>query len=173
MTDVVYRHYCGGDERAIVQLWNECLRVDPITTDRFQKTVLLDANFDPEGLRLAFCGDDLIGAVFAVRRLLPMMGTDLEPNTGWIPWFFIAEEHRRQAVGAKLMEAALAFLSSHGRTEAIFSGYAPIIFCRESMNIRIRKGTAFYAPKDLRSRNPPYPWTRSLSVIRCLRALRS
>jgi len=125
MTGIVYRHYRGGDEADIVRLWNECLQFDPITPDRFRKTVLLDANFDPEGLRLAYAGEDLVGAVFAVHRLLPLTGTDLEPDTGWIPWFFVSGAHRRQAIGTKLLAEALRFLASHGRQEAVFAAYAP------------------------------------------------
>ena len=70
----LYRFYQSGDEKKIVSLWNECLVKDPITSKRFRNLVLLDANFDPKGLRLAFEGDQLVGCVYAVRRLLPMYG---------------------------------------------------------------------------------------------------
>ncbi|MBO1005895.1 GNAT family N-acetyltransferase [Pseudogracilibacillus auburnensis] len=122
---VDYRFYESGDEQKIVRLWNECLVRDPITQKRFRNLVLLDANFDPEGLRLAFEKDQLVGCVYAVRRLLPMYGTDLEPEKGWIPFFFVGEEHRSKGIGKRLMEEAVVFLKATGRIHIFFSSYAP------------------------------------------------
>ncbi|MDY0410207.1 hypothetical protein [Paracerasibacillus soli] len=79
----------SGDEKDILDLWNKSLWKDPITAKRFRNLVLLDANFDPEGMRLAFVGNKLVGCVYAVRRLLPMFGTDLEPDNGWVPFFLL------------------------------------------------------------------------------------
>lgn len=122
---ITYRHYQSGDEQAIIKLWNNCLWKDPITPKRFRHLVLLDANFDPEGMRLAFKGDELIGCVYAVRRLLPMVGTDLENDLGWIPFFFVAESYRRQGVGKRLFSDAEAFLKAQGRSQVFFASYAP------------------------------------------------
>lgn len=122
---VTYRHYQSGDEVQIVTLWNDTLWKDPITAKRFRNLVLLDANFDPEGLRVAFDGEKLVGVVYAVRRLLPMYGTDLEPDNGWIPFFFVDEHYRKSGVGAKLMEDAIQFLKENGRKHVFFASYAP------------------------------------------------
>ncbi|KAF0818617.1 Acetyltransferase [Bacillus sp. ZZV12-4809] len=120
-----YRYYQSGDETKIVSLWNQCLAKDPITSKRFRNLVLLDGNFDPQGLRLAFEKDALVGCVYAVRRLLPMFGTDLEPENGWIPFFFVHPDYRRSGVGKELMEAAVRFLKENGRTNVFFASYAP------------------------------------------------
>ncbi|MBS4192461.1 GNAT family N-acetyltransferase [Bacillus sp. FJAT-49705] len=120
-----YRFYHSGDEIKIVSLWNECLEQDSITSKRFRNLVLLDANFDPEGLRLAFHNDVLVGCVYAVRRLLPMFGTDLEQDNGWIPFFFVHPNHRCLGVGKKLVEDAVQFLKENGRTNVFFASYAP------------------------------------------------
>ncbi|GAA0323727.1 GNAT family N-acetyltransferase [Bacillus carboniphilus] len=120
-----YRFYQSGDEKKIVSLWNECLAKDPITSKRLRNLVLLDANFDPKGLRLAFDGDQLVGCVYAIRRLLPMYGTDLEPENGWIPFFFVHPSYRRTGVGKQLMNDAVDFLKSEGRTNIFFASYAP------------------------------------------------
>ncbi|MFD1607482.1 GNAT family N-acetyltransferase [Oceanobacillus luteolus] len=122
---VTYRHYQSGDEVNIVKLWNEALWKDPITPKRFRNLVLLDANFDPEGLRVAYNDDKLIGVVYAVRRLLPMFGTDLEPDNGWIPFFFVDEKYRKSGVAAQLMTDAVNFLKGKGRKHVFFSSYAP------------------------------------------------
>lgn len=120
-----YRTYESGDEVAIVELWNQVLWKDPITQKRFRNLVLLDANFDPEGLRVAVKDDKVVGCVYAVRRLSPMFGTDLEPDNGWIPFFFVDEAVRREGVGATLMNAAIDFLGKNGRKEVFFASYAP------------------------------------------------
>ncbi len=120
-----FHSYRPGDEEKIVPLWVECSKEDPINANRFRNLVLLDANFDPEGLQLAWNGGELVGVVYAVRRLLPMIGDDLEPENGWIPFFFVKESHCRQGVGAALMERALSFLKAAGRKNAFFASYAP------------------------------------------------
>lgn len=120
-----YRYYQAGDETEIVSLWNECLVQDPITAKRFRNLVLLDANFDPRGLRLAFQDELLVGCVYAVRRLLPMFGTDLEPENGWIPFFFIHPNVRHTGIGKELLKEALEFLKEEGRTTVFFASYAP------------------------------------------------
>ena len=118
----------SGDEKQIVNLWNVSLVKDPITPRRFRNQVLLDANFDPKGLRLAFENDQLVGCVYAVRRLLPMYGTDLEPDNGWITFFFVHSNHRTSGIGRQLMNEALGFLQSEGRSTVFFASYAPNYF---------------------------------------------
>jgi mycothiol synthase len=125
MSEIIYRPYQSGDEAAIIELWNRCLPKDPITPRRFRHLVLLDANFDPQGLRLAYDGDQLVGCMYAVRRLLPMLGADLEPDNGWIPWFFVAASHRRKGIGSQLLGEVAQFLRINNRKQVFFSSYAP------------------------------------------------
>lgn len=120
-----YRYYQPGDEEGIVNAWNEVLDKDPMTRKRFRDLVLLDCNFDPQGLRLALVDGQVVGLVYAVRRLIPMLGTDLEPNTGWIPFFFVLPGYQRQGIATKLMQRALVFLQEAGREEVFFASYAP------------------------------------------------
>jgi len=122
---ILYRNYQPGDEQKVVTLWNNCLPYDPINLQRFRRLVLLDANFDPEGLQLAFHDGELVGALYAVRRRLPMIDTDLENENGWIPFFFVHPEYRRQGIGEQLLENALDFFRKHQRKNIFFSSYAP------------------------------------------------
>lgn len=122
---ITYRTYQPGDEVQLVRVWNECLLEDPTTSERFRNLILLDANFDPEGLRIAADGDRVVGCVFAVRRLMPMHGTELEPNNGWITFFFTDPAYRRQGIASQLLQEAVAFLHSQGRRNIFFSSYAP------------------------------------------------
>src|SRR4051794_23069614 len=111
MSNLNYRYFQTGDEKEIVELWNQTLKKDPITTKRFRNLVLLDANFDPKGLRLAFAENRLVGCVYSVRRQLPMYGTDLEPENGWIPFFFVDKGYSQKGIATKLMDEAIEFLS--------------------------------------------------------------
>lgn len=123
MTD--YRTYQPGDEKQIVSLWNECLTVDPINLSRFRHLILLDANFDPDGLQLAFDGDQLIGALYGLRRQLPMHQVDLEEENGWITFFFVDKEYRGQGIGQQLLANTEEFFKRHHRQNIFFASYAP------------------------------------------------
>jgi len=143
LAQIAYRHYEPGDEKQIVALWNECLTKDFITSKRFRNLVLLDANFDPAGMRLAFDGPKLVGCVYAVRRQLPMHGTELEPDNGWIPFFFVAGTHERQGIGHRLLAEAEQFLREAGRKKVFFSSYAPNYIVPGMDTANYPKGDAF------------------------------
>lgn len=117
-----FRVGCG---EALAEAWTRSAPGDPITAERFRALVLLDVNFDPAGLRIAWHGDDPIGAAYAVRRKVAMVGDDLEPGRGWIPFFFVDPAHRRRGVGRELLTEALDWLRDNGRTEVDFSSYTP------------------------------------------------
>ncbi|MEU2777791.1 GNAT family N-acetyltransferase [Streptomyces sp. NPDC007162] len=119
------RGFRSGDGPRLVEAWARSAPADPITPDRFRSLVLLDPNFDPDGLRIAVDGDRVVGAAYAVRRLTPMAGTDLEPEQGWIPFFFVAPDARRRGLGRRLLTEALDWLAGHGRTRVDFSSYTP------------------------------------------------
>ncbi|MEU8396235.1 GNAT family N-acetyltransferase [Nonomuraea sp. NPDC048892] len=123
---VTVRPFQSGDETALVDAWNRSMPADPTTSGWFRDCVLLDPNFDPEGLRVAVDGDDVVGCAYAVRRLIPLApGTDLEPDTGWIPFFFVVPEHRGGGLGRRLVGEAVGFLERLGRTKVDFSSYTP------------------------------------------------
>lgn len=119
------RGFAAGDGPALVEQWCRSAPSDPITERRFRDLVLLDANFDPDGLRVAVVDGDLVGAAYAVRRRVAMVGADLEPATGWIPFFFVAPEARRRGVGHALLTSALDWLRGLGVREVFFSPYTP------------------------------------------------
>ncbi|MDT2258891.1 hypothetical protein P7H06_03980 [Paenibacillus larvae] len=58
---IIFRSYQAGAERQLVPLWNQTMQADPVTPERFRNLVLLDANFDPLGLRIAADGERIIG----------------------------------------------------------------------------------------------------------------
>lgn len=122
---ITVRAFAGGDESALLDGWNRSLPADPTTAGWLRDCVLLDPNFDPAGLRVAVLAGRIVGACYAVRRLTPLAGTDLDPETGWIPFFFVAPEHRRGGLGRRLLGEALDFLRGEGRTQVDFASYTP------------------------------------------------
>ncbi|GIO26494.1 GNAT family N-acetyltransferase [Ornithinibacillus bavariensis] len=122
---VTYRSYQSSDEVEIVNLWNNCLPKDPITASRFRNLVLLDANFDPNGLLLAFDGAKLVGCMYGVRRLLPMIGTELEEESGWITFFFVDANYQRKGIGSELLNQVIQFFQAANRKQLFFASYAP------------------------------------------------
>ncbi|WP_052845236.1 N-acetyltransferase [Streptomyces sp. NRRL S-31] len=119
------RGFRTGDGPQVVEAWRRAAPADCLTPDRFRSLVLLDANFDPDGLRVAVDGDRVVGAAYAVRRLTPMAGTDLEPEQGWIPFFFVDPGARGRGLGRRLLTDALDWLHGHGRTRVDFASYTP------------------------------------------------
>lgn len=122
------RSFQVGDGPALAEAWTAAAPADPIGYQRFRDLFLLDRNFDPAGLQVAVVDDQVVGAAYAVRRLVAASGSDLEPSAGWIPFFFVHPDHRGRGLGRALLTAALDWLRSHGRSEAFFSSYTPNYF---------------------------------------------
>ncbi|MEU8248739.1 GNAT family N-acetyltransferase [Nonomuraea sp. NPDC048916] len=123
---VTVRGFRAGDEDCLVEAWNRSMPADPTTSGWFRDCVLLDPNFDPEGLRVAVVDGAVAGCAYAVRRLTPLApGTGLEPETGWIPYFFVVPGHRGRGLGRRLLGEALGFLAERGRTTVDFASYTP------------------------------------------------
>lgn len=122
------RSYRGGDEEAIVELWNLCLARDPITLEVFERKVLLDPNFDSEGCLVAEKDEEIVGFILSIFKKFPMYERAIDEDRGWITSFFVHPKHRRKGIGSALLENALSFLRFHGRKEVWFSPYTPYYF---------------------------------------------
>ncbi|WP_020386396.1 GNAT family N-acetyltransferase [Kribbella catacumbae] len=122
------RTFAVGDGPRLAQAWTAAAPADPIGYDRFRDLILLDRNFDPAGLQVAEDNGQVVGAAYAVRRLIAATGGDLEPDTGWIPFFFVHPDHQGRGIGRELLSAAMDWLASERRTEVFFSSYTPNYF---------------------------------------------
>ncbi len=122
------RAYQPGDASALVHLWNQAMPRDGITEQIFRDKVLLDANFDPQGLLVAEEQGALAGWILGLVRKVPMAGVDLEESTGWITAFGVHPAMRRKMVGTALFEAALEFFADRHRRTLFFASYAPNYF---------------------------------------------
>jgi mycothiol synthase len=122
------RPYRGADEGALLALWNATLTHDAITSATFRTKVLLDPNFNPDGLLVADGGSALAGFVLSLARQVPLFGQGLEPEFGWITAFGVTAGRRRQGIGRALFAAALGRLAEQGRQRVLISPYTPNYF---------------------------------------------
>ncbi|MFB6724295.1 GNAT family N-acetyltransferase [Kribbella sp. NPDC056345] len=122
------RSFAVGDGPGLAAAWTAAAPADPIGYPRFRDLFLLDRNFDPAGLKVAVSNGQVVGAAYAVRRRIPMAGADLEPGTGWIPFFFVRPDARGRGLGRELLTAAMDWLRGAGCAEVFFSSYTPNYF---------------------------------------------
>lgn len=125
MEDIQIKPFVGTQLDELVAAWNRANYADPITRERFVNLVLMDVNFDAQGLQVATYGGQVIGAAYAVRRTTAWAADDLQPQTGWIPFFFVVPEAEGQGLGRVLLTRVMDWLASRGRTEVLFSPYTP------------------------------------------------
>ena len=119
------RSLAPGDTRALAAAWTRSAPQDGITPTRLRNLILLDRNFDADGLFIAELDGRIVGAAYAVRRRVAHMGDDLEPDLGWIPFFFVTPENRSRGLGRELVTRAMDWLRDAGATSVIFSAYTP------------------------------------------------
>lgn len=119
------RPYAGQDEPALLRLWNRALTHDPINESVFRTRVLLDLNFNPQGLLVAEKGDRLVGFVLSIARQVPLHLQGLEEDRAWITAFGVDPEERRQKIASRLFETALARIAPR---QVLISPYTPNYF---------------------------------------------
>lgn len=122
------RAFRVGDGPAIAAAWTAAAPQDGITYDRFRDMFLLDRSFDAAGLFVAEQDKKILGSAYAVRRRIPAEGSDLEPEHGWIPFFFVVPEARGTGLGATLVKAGMSWLAAQGAKRVYFSSYTPNYF---------------------------------------------
>ncbi|WP_447948995.1 GNAT family N-acetyltransferase [Microbacterium aurum] len=119
------RRFRAGDLNDLAAAWTAAAPQDAITPTRLRDVILLDRNFDETGLFIAEENGQIVGASYAVRRTVAHDGDDLEPDTGWIPFFFVVPSARGRGLGRTLVTAAMDWLRTHDRSTVVFSAYTP------------------------------------------------
>lgn len=133
MPDVEYRTFRPGDVDPIVALIATSMPADPISLEWFTENVLLDPNFDPDGLIIAVesagsaASAALIGFVYAVRGRATA-GIPVDPDGGWLTIGAVHPRSRRQGIGTELVRRAKAFLSRQGAGWVTYAAYPPAYF---------------------------------------------
>lgn len=95
---------------------------DAISADWFTHTVLLDPNFDPDGLVVAVDSDsdDIVGFLYAVRA---GRGIGPDPDGGWITIGCVHPDARRQGIGSEMLRRAKSFLAAKGAAWVNYAAY--------------------------------------------------
>jgi ribosomal protein S18 acetylase RimI-like enzyme len=125
---VTIRPYHGADEAALLRLWNASMTHDPINAAVLRTRVLLDPNFQPEGLLVAEVDGRLVGFVLSLMRQVPLFLQGLEPERGWITAFGVHTDWRRQGIGRQLFAAVMARFVAAGRKQIEIAPYTPNYF---------------------------------------------
>ena len=119
------RTFRSGDENQLNSLWNRTLPEDGRTPSLFVKEILLDENFSPERVFLAFAGERLIGAAGGVKRRIAYGPAGLEQEKGWLLYFFVDENYRRNGTGSALLAAFENKMRTDHTKKISFSDYVP------------------------------------------------
>ncbi|MGM7670312.1 GNAT family N-acetyltransferase [Microbacterium sp. A93] len=119
---VTYRGHRSGDAVRLADLTAVAMPRDAISADWFTHTVLLDPNFDPDGLIVAVDADtdDVLGFVYAVRA---GRGIGPDPDGGWITIGCVDPHARRQGIGTELLRRAKSFLAGKGAKWINYAAY--------------------------------------------------
>lgn len=133
-----------ADLNGVVALINRELTVDPTTSEIFQRKVLLDLNFDPQGAPVARDGERIVGFMLgSVRRYLM---EDQVPDTdrGYISLIAVDREYQRQGIGTRLWEHVRDFFKSRGAKVAIVGTFAPNYFLPGVDQVAYRGAVEFF-----------------------------
>ena len=122
MPEPEIRPFRPADVATVVTLWNATLDRDPITPEAFRERTLGDPNFSPEGITLAISNGEPVGFVVAVapgaiHRFAPAAGTGRIAGLGVLP------AHRRQGLGGRLLDGALAGLRARGCGKVVYAAH--------------------------------------------------
>lgn len=122
------RAYQGSDEHQVIDLWNDSMPFDRINPTVFRTKVLLDLNFNPEGLFVASNGNQLVGFLLSISRQVPQFLDGLQPEKAWVTAFGVRPQDRNLGIGQALFNCALSRLADMGKEEVIIAPYTPNYF---------------------------------------------
>jgi len=127
-SNIKIRSYEPKDIGEVVPLLNRCLAADPITSELFQRKVLLDINYDPRGALVAVEGAKIVGFALGIVRTFKLEDSAPDFDRSWITLFGVDEPYRRQGIGTRLLEGLEEYFKARECKMTIISGYAPNYF---------------------------------------------
>ncbi len=123
------REYEDEDLEGVVEVWRRSLPFDAITREAFISRVLLDENFDPNGLIVTAQPDGkILGFVLCIVLKHPIEKIGLMENRGFITAMGVDPEHWGEYIGPMLLESACEFFRKRNRKEVAIAPYAPNYF---------------------------------------------
>ncbi len=141
---VTVRPFMGADTEALLDAWRRGLPADGATRDQFERRVLLDVNYEREGLLVAETAGEqgaLAGFVACFVLNKPIEKVGCREDTGFVSVFCVAPPagapaaardrafgEREAHVGQALLAAAEDFFRRRGRARIVVSPYTPNYF---------------------------------------------
>lgn len=116
------------DLDGVVALLNREMTADPTTSENFQRRVLLDLNFDPQGAPVARDGDKVVGFMCGMVRKYLMEDQKPDTDRGFITLLAVDKDYQRRGVGTKLWEHVKDYFKSKGAKVALAATFAPNYF---------------------------------------------
>jgi mycothiol synthase len=118
----------SADLDGVLDLLNRELTADPIPSAVFQRKVLLDINFNPQGAPVAKIGGKVVGFMLGNVRTHPMEDQHPDYDRGYISLVAVDRAHQRQGIGTMLWEQVKSYLQAMKCKVATVSTYAPNYF---------------------------------------------
>ena len=116
------------DLEGVVGLLNQELHADPMSSETFQRKVLLDINFKPKGAPIAKAGDRMVGFMLGIVRSHPMEDARPDFDRGWITLAAVDKDFQRQGIGSRLWEHLKDYFKASGAKTAFIATYPPNYF---------------------------------------------
>jgi len=127
-TSIEIRPYGPDDVHEVVELLNRCLTEDPITSETFQRKVLLDQNFDTRGALLAQAGKRVVGFALGMVRRFQLEDAVPDFDRSWITLLAVDEPFRGQRIATRLIERLESYFRSRECRLTFVASYAPNYF---------------------------------------------
>ncbi|MGQ9455024.1 MAG: GNAT family N-acetyltransferase [Armatimonadota bacterium] len=125
---ITIRDYENSDIHKVVDLLNRCMVADPITSETFQRKVLLDPNFDRRGALLAVDGEKVVGFILGIVRKYRLEDAPPDFDRSWITLIAVDVKYRRQGIGRSLVGRVEDWFRENNCRTTFVSSYAPNYF---------------------------------------------
>ena len=113
----------------LLDCWRSALPFDEIGKQEFQRRVLLDDNFDNQGLIVAKNDNNVVVgfiSCFILRK--PIDGIGTMPDRGFIQAFGVSNNYTTQGCGSLLLESAEKYFADNDRKMIVLAPYTPNYF---------------------------------------------
>lgn len=122
------RSYRPDDIDNVVEVLNRNLTADPITTEAFQRKVLLDQNYDTRGSLVACRGSEIVGYLLGMTRRFPLEDAAADFDRSWISLLCVDAPYRRRKIATRLLAQIENYFKARDCKATFISGYAPNYF---------------------------------------------
>jgi GNAT superfamily N-acetyltransferase len=128
MSQLEIRSYQPADIWEVLPLLNRCLTEDPITSETFQRKVLLDQNFSPRGTLVARADGRIVGFALGMVRSYKIEDSAPDFDRSWITLLAVDEAYRKQGIATQLVQKLEAYFKENKCASTWVASYAPNYF---------------------------------------------